>query len=381
MKILMTSIVDLKKSQHNRPHQFAKYLSIEHEVTVLSINDWWKGGQEDLEGYSSDFDDVFERIELIHLTEKKVSPILQELFSAKIVEGVLKEDFDVHLNYGTLISGYFASKKVKTVYDMADDLGAMIRSSPQIPGLLRLFGGAFGDLMVGRNVRRSERVTVTTDTLMQSCNLHETKCELIPNGVDTTLFRDCGDTKEEFGLDGFVIGYVGVLREWVDLEPVFMALKDLDDEITMVVVGKEGAFEENVNLAERCGVADRVMFTGMVPYTQVPRYISAMDVCLIPFRRGAISESALPLKLFEYMACGKPVISSGIPGIKRIAGEWVLYASTGDEYREKISEVYGNEGLRSRMGEEGRRLVEENYDWGQIMGRMGAILRTVGGVA
>ena len=58
MKILMTSIVDLKKSQHNRPHQFVKYLSKNHEVTVLSINDWWKGGQNNPEGYSSDFDDV-----------------------------------------------------------------------------------------------------------------------------------------------------------------------------------------------------------------------------------------------------------------------------------------------------------------------------------
>ena len=58
MKILITSIVDLKKSQHQtlgkfdqnvqhfgwvRPHQFVKYLSEKHEVTVLSINDWWKG--------------------------------------------------------------------------------------------------------------------------------------------------------------------------------------------------------------------------------------------------------------------------------------------------------------------------------------------------
>ncbi|CAD6494200.1 MAG: hypothetical protein CHKLHMKO_00660 [Candidatus Argoarchaeum ethanivorans] len=102
MKILMTSIVDLKKSQQNflgknlvkhpalrldnRLHQFVKYLSKSHEVTVLSINDWWKGGQDNPEDYSSDFDDVFERIEVLHLTEKKVSPILQELFSAKMGE-------------------------------------------------------------------------------------------------------------------------------------------------------------------------------------------------------------------------------------------------------------------------------------------------------
>ena len=198
VKILMTSIVDLKKSQQNflgknlvkhpalrldnRPHQFVKYLSKNHEVSVLSINDWWKGGQDNLEGYSSDFDDVFERIEILHLTEKKVSPILQELFSAKKVKEVLKGDFDIHLNYSTLISGYFASRRIKTVYDLADDMGAMIKASPQIPGLLRPFGGVLGDLMVGENIRRSERVTVTTDALMRSCNIPDNKCEVIPNG-------------------------------------------------------------------------------------------------------------------------------------------------------------------------------------------------------
>ena len=43
MNILMTSIVDMKKSKHNRPHQLVKHLSKKHNITVLSINDWWKG--------------------------------------------------------------------------------------------------------------------------------------------------------------------------------------------------------------------------------------------------------------------------------------------------------------------------------------------------
>ncbi|MBU3966638.1 MAG: hypothetical protein KKG76_04565 [Euryarchaeota archaeon] len=50
MNILMTSILDMKKSQHNRPHQLVKHLSKKHDITVLSINDWWKGGQEDMCG-------------------------------------------------------------------------------------------------------------------------------------------------------------------------------------------------------------------------------------------------------------------------------------------------------------------------------------------
>ncbi|MGB7532380.1 MAG: glycosyltransferase family 4 protein [Halobacteriota archaeon] len=379
MRILITSIVDLKKSQHNRPHQFVKYLSKKHEVTVLSINDWWKGGQDNLEAYSSEFDDDFKRIDYYYLTDKKVSPILQELLFRRKVKEVLKEeDFDVHLNYSTLISGYVAAKRVKTVYDLADDLGAMIKESPQIPRLMRPFGGILGDLMVRRNIEKAEKVTVTTDMLKIAYSIPDGKCEVISNGVDTNLFRNYGNAKEELGLDGFIIGYVGVLREWVNLEPVFGALKGLDAEIKMVVVGKEGGFNENVRLAKKCGVSDRVTFTGMVPYSQVPKYISAIDVCLIPFKKSQISERALPLKLFEYMACGKPVISTELPGIKNVAGEKVMYATNEKEYKERIAELYKNEELMHEMGKSGREFVAENYNWEKIVERMERTLLTVG---
>jgi hypothetical protein len=117
MKILMTSIVDLKKSQHNRPHQLVKHLSKKHNVTVLSINDWWKGGQEDMGSYSSDFEEDFNRIEYHHFTEKRTSPIRQEVFSRnKVNEIIGKNDFDVHLNYSTLVSGYYAAKKMSPSY-------------------------------------------------------------------------------------------------------------------------------------------------------------------------------------------------------------------------------------------------------------------------
>jgi glycosyltransferase involved in cell wall biosynthesis len=377
MRILMTSIVDLKKSQHNRPHQFVRFLSKKHEVTVLSINDWWKGGQDDLESYSSEFEDVFKRIDYFYLTDKKISPILQELLFRKKIKEVLKEDFDVHLNYSTLLSGYVAAKRIKTVYDLADDLGAMVKESPQIPRLLRPFGGVLGDLLMRKNIERAEKVTVTTDILKRTYNIPDGKCEVIPNGVDTNLFRNYGDAKEELGLDVFVIGYVGVLREWIDLEPVFMALKDLNEEIKMVVVGKEGRFEENVRLANKCGVSDRVTFTGMVPYSQVPKYISAMDVCLIPFKVNAISANALPLKLFEYMACEKTVISTDLPGIKNVASDKVMYATTEKEYKEKIAELYKNEELRHEMGKSGREFVEENYNWERIVKKLEILLEEV----
>lgn len=376
MRILVTSIVDLKKSQHNRPHQFVRHLSKNHEVTVLSINDWWKGGQDDLELYSRDFDDIFDRIDYCHLTDKKVSPILQEVWSGKKVDDLIKKnDFDVHLNYSTLVSGYFAARKLKTVYDIADDLGAMVRNSPQIPGILKPVGGFFGEMMLKKNISISERITLTTEALRTAYDIPEFKSDIISNGVDTGLFRDYGmGTREEFGFEGFIIGYVGVLREWIDLEPIFSVLKEFGNEVKLVIVGKEGRFEENVELAKRYGVEKKVIFTGMVPYSEVPKYISAMDVCIMPFREGAISEMAVPLKLFEYMACGKPVISTRLQGIHGVAGERVLYASDRDELKQKTLALYEDEGLRKKLGAQGRKFVEENYDWSKIVGKLEDVL-------
>ena len=371
MNILITSIVDLMSSQHNRPHQFVKYLSKKHDVTVLSIKDWWKAEQGDLESYSNDFDSAFKRANLIYLTERRISPILQEVLSAKKVHDVIKEGFDVHLNYSTLRSGYTAAKEINTIYDIADDLGAMIRASPQIPWPLRPFGGIIGDLMIKQNINVSKIVTVTTGRLIDTYNIPISKSEVIPNGVDIELFRDYGTVKrEELKLNGYILGYVGVLREWVDLRPVFMALKNLNKNIKMIVVGHEGGFDENVSLAKQCGVADRVIFTGIVPYSQVPKYISAMDVCLIPFYRGAISESALPLKLFEYMACKRPVITTELSGVKRAVGDIVLYANNEDEYKTQINKLYSDKELALNMGRCGRKFVESDYNWRDIVGKL-----------
>lgn len=374
MKILITSIIDLKKSQHNRPHQFVKYLSKNHDLTVVSINDWWKGGQDNLESYSKEFADIFDRIDYIYLSDKKISPILQEVLCTKKVGEVVKEGFDVHLNYNSLVSGYVASRKIKTVYDLADDLGSMIRSSPQIPEILRPFGGILGDLFLQKNINQSELITVTMENLVDSCKVPLDKYEVIPNGVDTSLFKLHKGAKANLGLSGFIIGYVGVLREWVDFKPVFLALKSMDPEIKLLIVGKEGFFNENVKLAKMCGVADRVIFTGMISYSQVPKYISAMDVCLIPFKKGGISENALPLKLFEYLACEKPVVSSELQGVMKAVGNLVAYAKDQDDYREIFKRLYDDNSLRYNMGISGRKFIEKNYDWKKICEKLENVL-------
>lgn len=378
MKILVTSIVDLKKSQHNRPHQFVDHLSKNHDVTVISINDWWKGQQDNLKNYSKDFNNLFDRIQYIHLTDRKVSPIIQEMLSAQRIKKIIKgKKFDVHLNYSTFISGYTASKRINTVYDLADDQGAMIRESPQIPVALRYIGSRFGDYMIKKNMGASKMITLSTENLRITYGVNEDRSIIIPNGVNTNKFYNYGlSSKADLGFNGFILGYVGVLREWIDFEPIFSALSELNKDIRMVIIGKEGRFQENVDLAKKYGIDDRIVFTGMIPYSQVPKYISAMDVCLMPFKKGAISENAVPLKMFEYMACEKPIISTRLSAVEKIVGDKILYASAREDYVKLISQLYENSKIGNNLGIQGRKFVEEQFDWGKLSERMEKVLLT-----
>lgn len=376
MKILFTSIVDLKKSQHNRPHQFVKYLSKDHEITVISINDWWKGNQGDLVAYSSDFNEIFENIDYHYLTERNISPILQEVFFTKKIREISKENFDVHLNYNSMISGCRVSNNFKTVFDLADHLTEMIAISPQIPNLLKPFGKILGNYYLKKSIENADHITLTDESLRNAYNIQDSISNIIPNGVNIKDFKNDRSAKEELGLNGFIIGYVGVLRGWVDLKPVFMALKFLNKEIKLLIVGSEGYLNENKELAQKLGVEDRVSFTGMVPYSKIPKYISAMDIGLIPFKDGEVASNALPLKLFEYFACGKPVISSELLPIKSNFSEVVLFASNYKDYIEQIKNLYEDEKLRKNIGAKGRK-ISENYDWENITHDLELILNKV----
>ncbi len=376
MEILITSLVDLKKSQHNRPHEFVKYLSKKHDITVLSINDWWKDDQHNHEEYSAEFNDIFENINYQYITNKKIQPILQELIITKSMLNLRKRDFDIHYNYNSLISGYKFTNKFNTVFDLADDVPAMIKSSPQVPTLLKPGAELLGKLYLKKNIENSDHITLTTESLQTSNNIPSEKCSIIPNGVNVDNFKLYKNIKDELGLEGFILGYVGVLREWVDFEPIFKILNTLNSEIKLLIVGKEGKFKETVNLAKKYNVTDRVIFTENLPYSMIPKYISAMDICLIPFKLNSISENALPLKLFEYMACEKPIISTPISPIKKVAHENVLYATTAEEYKKMINSLYEDYNLRKKLGTTGRS-ISKDYSWKKITLKLEKILKNV----
>lgn len=194
MKILIASIIDINKTAPNRLHHFIRYLSRNNEITIFCLNDTWKAQQVNIESQYKDFHEITSKINVKYITEKKSSPIWQEILSPMYIKDIRKlkeEKFDVILNYNTLISGSFLAKKlaIPMVYDIADDLPAMIGDSPQIPKFLRGFGKMLGKLLVNRSINLASGVCATTDAFQKDYSIPEEKFTIIPNGVDTSIFK------------------------------------------------------------------------------------------------------------------------------------------------------------------------------------------------
>ena len=379
MRILITSIVDLKKGPHTRLHEFIRYLRRNHDITVLSVNDWWKASQTDTKLYTQGLDDVTGGVCTEYFTQWKISPILQEVTSAISISRILRKidytSFDVHFNYNSLISGYFVARRlrakgIKTVYDIADNLPQMIRVSPQIPRVARPLGKFIGKMMLSRNIGIARKVTFVDTNIQALYPAPSAKAVIIHNGVDVELFspRPSQTLREKLGIGkDFVVGFVGTLREWVDFEPVFAAVSQLNaqcPDIRIMIVGEEGGLGKTMNLARKFGVFDKTIFAGTVPYGLVPEYISCMDVCLIPFAKhkgmDAGEDGFCPLKLAEYLACEKPVISTQKTTMPEGT---VLHASNAEEYRNEILKLYNSPQLRAEMGSKGRGVIQSSYTW------------------
>lgn len=141
--------------------------------------------------------------------------------------------------------------------------------------------------------------------------------EIIPSGVDTGIFskKDPDIIRNKYNLKNsdLLLGYIGGIAKMRELDFIlrsFKKLTEVDKNYKLMLVG-DGDDKENLEASTRkLNIQDNVIFTGEVPYEQVPYYISALDmgICHLPDR--FIYRYSFPLKILEYLACGVPVIAS-----------------------------------------------------------------------
>lgn len=221
-----------------------------------------------------------------------------------------------------------------------------------------------------------EFFTVSTFVKQQlnAYGIENDRISVITSKADTKLFTpevDGSAIKSRYSPDGLLIGFVGTFGKWHGVEFLVdnagSILEKLpNSKILMVGDGMlRGIVEEKI---ERLGLHNKVILTGLVPLNEVPNYISACDIVVspcIPNERGEFINS--PVKIFEYLAMGKPIVASDIGQQKEIIkdGENGLLFKTFDdkEFVEKISLLAQNPELREKLMRQARIDAVSNYDW------------------
>jgi PEP-CTERM/exosortase A-associated glycosyltransferase len=201
------------------------------------------------------------------------------------------------------------------------------------------------------------------------------KVTIIPNAVDPKNFQlssaPDSELKSRLSLDGMtVIGFVGSFYAYEGLDLLLDAVAELlprRPELRVLLVGG-GPQEANLKAqAERLGIADKVVFTGRVPHSEISRYYDLIDLLAYPRHSMRLTELVTPLKPLEAMAQGRIFVASDVGGHKELIrdGETGRMFKSGDKQAlcRVLEEMLDHKERWSAYRAAGRRFVEEVRNW------------------
>jgi GT2 family glycosyltransferase/glycosyltransferase involved in cell wall biosynthesis len=241
------------------------------------------------------------------------------------------------------------------VYDCLDELSGFADMGPEI-------------------VLREERLLRDADLVCTSSRILQDRVEAIarrhlylPNGCDYVHFADGSPHPDLDDLPGPILGYFGAIDEW--FEPAWIvALAEAMPEASIVLIGRAS----ETNRLALDGLAN-VHLLGERSYALLPQYLASFGVCLIPFKCNPLTEATNPVKMYEYLSAGKPVVSVRLPEVEAFA-DVVHLADDASEFVREVRKAL----KMTTVHVEQRRKVAEANDWQRRASQLiGAINQTI----
>ena len=179
-------------------------------------------------------------------------------------------------------------------------------------------------------LRRVDTVIVVTPTLFDLKSPHNPNTHLVPNAVDYDSYANCSSQKPDdmSDLRSPIIGYSGLIAARLDLDLLQAAAKARPDW-TYVFVGSVNDLQCQDEM-EKLRDLPNVHFLGQKPVDEVARYVHHFDVCMIPYVVNLRAQHASPLKLYEYAAASKPIVSTDFAAARAFKGHIEIVQ---DEYQ------------------------------------------------
>lgn len=200
------------------------------------------------------------------------------------------------------------------------------------------------------------------------------RVNVVPNGVDLDRFAPCA-SRVTSRSGTFTVGFVGSLKRWHGLSGLvaaFDSLRQRGPEARLLIVGdgpERGALEQDL---QNRGAAGSAHFTGAVPHDEVPGLLASMDVAVAPYPKLS-SFYFSPLKIYEYMAAGIPIVASRTGQVQQI----VKHGVTGLLYEpddipglcNALGLLRRDPQLRRQLGKAGRAWVMRGHGWDAVLER------------
>lgn len=388
MRILLlqeTSWID--RGPHQQHHLMDRMSLRGHEIRVIDYNLLWRENgdgrvlkrREDFGNQPKVFSDA--RIDLIRPVVVQL-PVLDYLsipFShSKEIKRQIKEfrpDVVVSLGIMNAYIGARLAKKhgIPHIYYIIDHLHTLLPLKIARP-LAKYFEK--------QTIKMSDKVLVINKGLKDyvvEMGGREENVSIVPGGVDLEKYRvgleKRQEVRERYGIgeDETVLFFMGWLYEFSGLKEVSEELVE-HDRFRLLVVGEGDLFEE---LKRIKGDSDRIVLTGKQSFDRIPEFLSAADICLLPAYNIPVMENIVPIKMYEYMAMGKPVIATKLPGIFKEFGEdnGVVYVDGPREVLSKVEELV--ESRRVEGEGERARSYAEGFDWNNIVDDFERILSSL----
>lgn len=241
-----------------------------------------------------------------------------------------------------------------------------------------------------RGFELSRAIVAVTETLrrrlVEDFVLPREKIHVVGNAADTERFRPVAPSEARANLslppDVPIVLFVGNLAPWQGVDVLLSAFPQVLlswPESILVVVGDGQEAPRLQQISERLGLRERVRFTGRMPHEEVPSYIGAADLCVAPMTRERLLSGSSAVKIFEYLACGRPVIASRIPGLEFLEREGIgtlVPPEDPSALADAISRSLGNPSWLSRAGHAAREYVLAHASWNSVVDQIEAICRT-----
>jgi len=262
--------------------------------------------------------------------------------------------------------------------------GAFASVRTGVPLVLEVVGPRYSD----QSMAAAKKILAYTRSMVKGAD--SSKVTIVDGGVDLEKFRpdrqEGQKVRTRLGLGGqeLLVGYVGTFQPWHGLDSLMAAAQALARELPdlrLLLVGPYSGIVQE--MSKSLGLEGVCLFTGPVPYDEVPGYVNACDVMVAPYdpSRSPVRASkgiGSPLKVLECMGCARPVVTTDLEPTNRILGisKAALLVPPGDSaaLAEALRTLLLDRGKAEAMGLAGRELVERGYSWREFASRLHGIL-------